>query len=211
MSGTFPASPAPARVELRSLQPALVSLGHSLRRQSRTLNAQRWALRLVFAPMTQAQFAPIYAFAIAQRGQYDTFSYQLLSRVWPLRGAGGGSPTVNNQAGSPEELQTGSRNVVTAGWPTSTNVLLAGDLVQYAGHTKIYMVTATVTSGGGGAATITQEPALVAGPTHGAALTIGPNVVFNCALAADLQSAEITPRGGSLALYRYEVELVEAY
>ena len=208
---TWPTSPAPARVTLRTVQPALISLGHSLKRQARTLNAQRWGFRLNYAPMTHAQFAPIWAFVVARRGRYDPFSIALNSRVWPLRGAGGGTPLVNNAAGSPIEAQTGSRNVVTDGWPISTNVLLAGDWVQYAGHTKVYMVTGTVTSSGAGAATIAQEPVLVAGPDDNAVITIGPSVVFNCALAQDQHDFDASPRGGSLAAYGFEVDLDEVY
>lgn len=211
MSGTFPASPAPAQVSIRSLTPSKVSLGHSLKRQTRSLGGQRWGFRLAWAPMTQAQFAPIFGFCVAQRGQYEAFTWQLLSRMWPLQGAGGGTPTVNNQAGSPEELQTGSRNVVTQAWPNSTAVLKRGDFIQFGGHTKVYMVTADATSDGTGKVTIAIEPALIVGPAHGAAITVGPSVSFNCALASDLQEMAAAPRGGNLAVYRYELELVEAY
>ena len=211
MSGTFPASPAPAQVELISRAPTKVSFGHSLKRQTRSLGAQRWGFRLTYAPMTHAQFAPIWAFIVAQRSQYETFTWKLLSRMWPLRGAGGGTPLVNNQAGSPEELQIGSRNVVTSGWPNSTAVLKAGDFVQFAGHTKAYLVTADVTSGGAGAATLPIEPALIVGPAHNAAITLGPDVAFNCALVTDEQEFAAAPRGGNLALYRFRIDLAEAY
>lgn len=210
MSGVFPASPAPARVSIGSVQPARVSLGHSLKRNSRTLNAQRFSLKLIFAPMTQSQFAPIWAHCIAQRGQYDTFTYALPSRVWPLRGAGGGSPAVNNQAGSPEELQTASRNVASSGWGNGVTVLKAGDLVTFGGHSKVYLIRSDVTSNGSGLATLPIEPALITGPAHGAAITISP-VTFTCALEGDVQEFEAAPRAGNLAKYRYEVDLVEAY
>ena len=211
MSGTFPAAPAPRHITARSVAPTKVSFGHSLKRQARSLGGQRWGFRLQYAPMTHAQFAPIWGFIVAQRSRYETFNFSLLSRVWPLRGAGGGTPVVNNQAGSPEELQTGARNVVTSGWPATANVLLTGDWVQYAGHTKVYIATATIASSGAGAATIVQEPALVVGPAHNAAITIGPSVVFNCSLAGDEQEFMARPRGGSLGLYEFEIDLEEAY
>lgn len=211
MSGTFPSSPAPRRVVPYSIAPTKVSSAHSLKRQARSLGGQRWGFLLDFAPMTQDQFAPIWGFLIGQRSRYDTFSFSLPSRVWPLRGAGGGTPVVNNQAGSPEELQTGSRNVVTSGWSNSTLVLKAGDFVQYSGHTKVYGVTADVTSSGAGAAIITQEPMLLAGPSHGAAITIGPSVVFNCSIDEDRQEFEAMPRGGNLARYGFQIGLIEVY
>lgn len=211
MAGTLPASPAPARVEIGSIQPSLVSIAHSLKRKSRTLGAQRFTFRLVYPPMTHAQFAPIWGFLLGQRGQYDTFSWALPSRVWPFRGYAAGTPTVNNQSGSPEELQTGSRNVATAGWPfAQTNVMRAGDLVQFAGHTKIYSIRQDTDADSNGGATLPIEPALVAGPAHGAAVTRG-TVTLNVALAGDSQKFEAAPRAGGLQKYRYEVELVEAY
>jgi len=211
MSGTLPASPAPARVEIGSIQPSLVSIAHSLARKSRTLGGQRFTFRLSYPPMTHAQFAPIWGFLIGQRGQYDTFSWALPSRVWPFRGYASGTPTVNNQSGSPEELQTGSRNVATSGWPPAqTNVMRAGDLVAFVGHGKIYSIRQDIDADSNGSATLAIEPALVAGPAHASLITRG-TVTVTVSLAGDVQKFEALPRAGSLQKYRFDLDLIEAY
>ncbi len=88
-------------------------------------------------------------------------------------GAGGGTPLVNGAS------QTGA-SIVTNGWPNDTLVLKAGDVVQFAGVTLVYDVTADVTSDGSGNATIPISPNIFSGgsPTNGGAVTITASVVF---------------------------------
>ena len=208
MSGTFPTTPAPAEIAIRTIQPARVSQAHSLKRQSRTANAQRWALTLKFAPLTHEQLAPIFAFVVSQRGRYDTFTYTLPSGTkgpWPVRGALGGSPLVNNQVGSPEEVQTGRVININGCSNNITNWARAGDFFKVS-HSKIYMVTADASSNGSGQVALTIDPALVAGPAHGEALTFSA-VPFTVALAEDTTEvvARLRPH------YGLSLELIEAY
>jgi hypothetical protein len=88
-------------------------------------------------------------------------------------GAGGGTPLVNGAS------QTGS-SIITDGWPDSTVVLKAGDLVQFASITLVYDVTADVTSDGSGNATIPISPNIFSGgsPANNAAITITASVLF---------------------------------
>ena len=209
MSGSFPTTPAPAEIAIRTIQPARVSIAHSLKRQSRTANAQRWGLTLQFAPLTHEQLAPLFAFIVSQRGRYDTFTYTLPSGAkgpWPVRGALGGAPLVNNQVGSPEEVQTGRTLNINGCSLNITNWAKAGDFFKVSGHSKVYMVTANVDSNGSGQAALTIDPALVSGPAHGEALTFS-SVPFTVALAEDTQevTARLRPQ------YGFSLELIEAY
>ena len=207
MSGTFPATPAPRQIGIRSDTVTLVSQAQSMKRQARSRATQRWAFRLAYAPLTRAQWAPIFAFLMKQRGQYETFQFVLPRPLHTPQGVATGSPVVNNQSGSPEELQTGSRNVATSGWTAGiTGIVKAGDFLTFAGHAKAYMATADANSDGGGLATIGIEPALFEGPAHGAAITIS-SVQFTVALSRDsLEAAmDIGPHLG------LELELVEVF
>jgi hypothetical protein len=75
MSGSYPTTPVPKSITITGISPALVSVTHSLRRQVRSRGGQRWKIEADYAPLTRAAFAPLFAFANAQRGQYETFTY----------------------------------------------------------------------------------------------------------------------------------------
>ena len=213
MPGTLPSTPAPARIQIRSIQPSKVSVAHSMKRSSRSLGAQRFAFRLIYPPMTFARAAVLWAHLMAQRGQFETFQFFLPQRYWPFRGAGGGTPRVNDLAGSPSTGQLGNRSIATDGWPASTTVLLASDFVKFAGHSKVYQQLVDLTTDGTGAGFLTLEPALVAEPADDELIGVG-NVPFTVALASDMPEMDAMPRGGPSGTggkFSLELDLVEAY
>jgi len=197
--GTLPASPAPASATLRSSQPTRVSLAHSLKRQARTRGAQRWEIKLTWPKLARAEFMPIYAFLIAQRGQADGFQATLAGHSTP-QGTWAGSPVVNGagQSGRSVNLRGLSINQAAAA--------RAGDLLKFAGHSKVYMVTADAASNASGLAAVSIEPALIAAIADGEAL-VTSSVPFTVALASDLREADIQPG----LLYSLAADLVEVW
>ena len=101
--------------------------------------------------------------------------------------------------------QTG-RSVVTDGWSAGATILKAGDFVSFAGHSKIYMVTADATSDGGGNVTLAIEPGLVESPAENAVITVA-NVAFTVALKNEVQEFSL----GTSGLYSFELDLEEAF
>ena len=178
MSGTFPTSPAFDSLDVRSIQPTFVSRTISGRRQARQIGGQYWKITATFAPLTRAQFQPIYAFIMSQRGRFESFSLSL-----PVIKSGLGTPTgtplVNGAS------QTG-RSVVTDGWNNDTVVFKAGDFVKFSGNDKVYMITSDIQSNGSGQATLAIEPALVASPANDEAV-VAENIPFTVALAGGVQ------------------------
>ena len=199
MSGTFPLTPAPSAIKIQSYQPTRVSISHNLRRSVRTNGAQRWVITADWVGLTRAQFAPIQAFVLAQRGQWDTFTAVLPAHKLP-QGVASGSPLVNGAS------QQG-RTLATRGWTASmAGVLKAGDFIGIAGQTKIYMVTADASSDGYGNATLVIEPALMAVPADGASLVIR-NVPFTLALSSDTLESAVAPG----AFYNFSLQFAEAF
>ena len=197
MAGTLPASPAPARIEIGSIQPSLVSVAHSLKRQTRSRGGQRWGFALTFVNRTRAQIATLAAFALAQRGQYETFSFS--PPVFGLtQSVVSGAPVVDG-------AQTVGRSIVTDGWANSVTAMKAGEFVKFANHAKVYMLTADVTSNGSGQATISIEPALYAAVANDEAITV-TSVPFTCAFLSD--SHEIALNAGPL--FSWQCELIES-
>ena len=205
MSGTFPATPAPRSIEVGSMQPSRVSTSHSLKRYTRTLNAQRWMLSLDFSDRNRDDLIPIWAFLVGQRGQYDTFQYVLPNPLYTPRGTATGSPVVNGNFGSPAEAQTG-RTVYTRGWTGGITVLKAGDFFKFASHSKVYMAREDATADGSGFSTLAIEPALVQAVYDGDALTVS-SVPFTVSLTRDGAGFGVAP-GSIFSLQR--VELIEA-
>ena len=208
MSGTFPATPAPRSIRFGSIQPTRISTSHSLKRYTRTLNAQRWAMTLDFSQLERDDLAPIWAFLVGQRGQYDTFQFVLPNPLYTPRGAGAigsPSPSVNGNFGSPIATQTG-RSIYTKQWQPSTTILKAGDFLKFASHSKVYMAREDVASGSTGLALIPMEPAAVQELSDGDAI-ITSSVQFTVSLSQDGAGFGVQP--GSI-LDLDTVELVEA-
>jgi len=187
----YPASPTPSSLTLTSTQPTLVSTTHSLKQQVRSRGGQRWGLRLDYNNLTRAEFAPFMAFALAQRGQYGTFDVvpAVLGRAQSA--IGGSAVTSGSHA-------AGVRSVATSGW---TGSLKAGDLVKFANHAKVYMLTADCAAAGA----LAIEPALHAAVPNGTALTTH-DVPMRMRFASDEASIPLRP-GVHADL---SVELVEA-
>ena len=196
MSGTFPSSPAFASLSVSSVQPTFVSRSISGRRQSRQIGGQYFRMKASFPPMSRAEFAPIYAFVMKQRGRYESFTL-----IPPVLNAGLGSP-----AGTPlvkDASQTG-RSVTTDGWSASINVFKAGDYLKFANHDKVYTVTADASSDGSGNATINIEPALVTSPANDSAITY-TSVPFTVALLSGIQEFDT----GTSGLFSFEIDFEE--
>ena len=196
MSGTFPTSPAFQSLAVSSNQSTFVSRSISGRRQSRQIGGQYWRMRASFPPMTRAQFAPIYAFVIAQRGRYESFSV-VPAVISTGQGSPAGTPLVNGAD------QTG-RSLVTNGWSNSIAIFKAADYLKIAGNDKVYMVTADVSSNGSGEASIAIEPALVASPANDAAITHS-SVPFTVALRSGIQEFAT----GTNGLFTFEIDFEE--
>ena len=199
MSGSFPTSPAPSALKIQSYQPTRVSLSHNLRRSVRTNGAQRWVITADWVGLTRAQFAPIQAFVLAQRGQWDTFTAALPAHKLP-QGVATGTPVVNgaNQQG---------RSLATRGWTANLpGVMKAGDFLGIAGQTKVYMVTADANADSTGSATLLIEPALLMVPSDNVSLVVR-NVPFTLAMGGDTLESAVAP--GSI--YNFSLQLVEAF
>jgi len=180
MSGTYPSEPAFAAMRFFSLTPTLVSWSHSLIRQVRSRGAQRWQIEGEYpSSLSRSEIAPIIAFLLKQRGQYDTFTLVPPALWSDARGVATGTPLVH--APTPPS----GRSIETKGWtPSQTGILLAGDFIKFAGHTKVYMIAEDANSDGSGYSTLAIEPALLSIPADDEAVTV-TSVPFTVALVSD--------------------------
>jgi len=200
MSGTFPSAPGFSAMKFTSVQPTFVSVAHSLKRQARSRGgAQRWAIEASYPPsLRREELAPVLAFALKQRGQYEVFTL-IPPALWSTaRGVATGTPKVDGAD------QTG-RTVNTKGWtPGITGILLAGDFLKFNGQDKIYMVTEDANSDESGEAAITIEPALMESPEDEEVIVV-TDVPFTVSLASDAQEFALNPPN----LHEYKISFVE--
>jgi hypothetical protein len=191
MSGTYPASPEASQVQISSLKFNLMSESLSGRRQVRGIGGQRWALTASYNPMTRAEFMPVYAFIVAQNGQFETFTF-----IPPVVGSTSGTATGTITTSASASI--GATSVSLTGL---TGALKAGDYIKFASHNKVYMLTADRS----GAGAVAIQPPLVAAVGSGVGVTYN-NVPFTVRLNNDLQQYTLS----GYERYTYQVDMVEA-
>jgi hypothetical protein len=191
MSGTYPSTPVFSSVGFTSEYFNLSSQTISGRMQVRNIGGQRFRFTASYPPMSRAEFAPVNAFIMSQRGMAETFTI-FLPEVSTKGGTATGTLSANANAA------IGATSVAVTG---ISGTLKAGDVIKFANHSKVYMVTADRS----GAGTMTFFPGLVSAVVNTEQITY-TNVPFTVRLANDVQEFSI----GTDLYYSYEVDMIEA-
>lgn len=197
MAGTFPSTPKPSKVRVESMSSTQVDSTHSGRRNAREFGGHRWRLNCKFpSTMSREQFMPIFGFLLKQDGKLRTFEFTSPDLDVP-RGAATGTPLVNGAA------QAGT-SIVTDGWSASIDTLKIGDILRFAGHNKVYMVTEDAVSDGAGNSTIEIRPPLREPPADNEAITVN-GVAFTVQSLSDISGYDVS---GPL-IYDFSLDMVE--
>ena len=184
----FPTTPTASSISITGISPTLTSVTHSLKRQARQRGGQRWSIEADFPKMKRVDFAPIWAFALARKGQYETFTY-----VPPIYGSTSGSATGTLSANG--SATAGASTITTDGL---TGTLKAGDFVKFSGHDKVYALTAD------GDTSLSIEPPLLENVADDETVTYA-DVPFTVAFVKDSQSFG----RGAADLHDFSISLVE--
>lgn len=198
---TFPSDIEFSQVKLTSVYSTDVDYSRNGRRNARKRNSHLWRVDLKTGQLNHTDAAKLEAFFSAREGQFDPFDFNIHNarKDLPL-GAGGGTPLVNAAHAA------GVSSIVTDGWPASTTVLKAGDLVQFASHQKTYHITADVTSDGSGNATLSIKPGLMEAIADNSAVTYN-DVPMRLAFASDEFGIGRVPG----PFHQHSFELIEAW
>ena len=195
MSGTYPTSPEFRSIRFKSEQKTKTSTTDSGKMFSTQVDGQRFKFSATYPPMSRSDFAPVLAFIMKQRSQKETFQISLPD-LKNAKGNVSGSVLVKN-------AHTAGDTTITVDAMTGT--LKAGDLVKFAGDTKVYMVVSDVTADGSNEATLTIEPPLRSAISDNASVTYD-GVEFTVRLTNDLQQFSTD----DLDTFRFEVDFIEA-
>jgi hypothetical protein len=164
MAGTFPTTPNFQSIEFKDNRPILLNQTLSGKKSARQIGAQYFSFTVNMPPMEQTKADEIFAFLGKQKGGYENFDITA-----PLDNKG----TSHNETDilTFSENSVGDSEIILDGFSHSTDVLKAGDIIQFAGHSKVYMVQDDVTATGG-AGTVFITPNLVAATAENEAVTV---------------------------------------
>lgn len=202
MSGALPSNDFNA-LNFKSEQKTLVSTTDSGKTFRRQVDGQRWTFTVSYPLKTRQDFAPIQAFIIRQRSQKENFTITF--------------PSYLNAQGS--ETGTVLVDGVHAVGDTTINVnghagdtagsFKAGDIIKFAGHSKVYMIVSDVTPSSN-ASTLTIEPPLTNALANDEAVTYD-SVPFTVHLNSDLQEFQTNQvdSSGNL-LFSFEFDVIES-
>jgi len=200
MSGTFPITPKPKSSDLISEEKTVVSIAVSGKKQSRIIGGHMWTIKLTFPQMLRATFAPIFAFVAGQRGQSESFQIALEQFNTP-QGVATGTPLVDGVHA------VGDNTILCDAFTASTtDIMKAGDIVKFASHTKVYMLTADSDSVALGATTLNIVPPLIEALADNEAVTVS-SVQFTVSLDNSVQEWKTTNPNFS----SYSVDLIESF
>lgn len=176
--------------DFNSVSPTQTTESISGRKQTKTLQSQRFSFTARLRPMTAQQFKPILAFVTKQRGQAGQFTISI-----PVLHEG--SLSVGSATGS-----AGATSLSVVG----NGTLKAGDILGFNdtanNHSKAYMVTDDAVISGSGTVNIT--PGLKKA-VSGSSFSTGNNVELLVRLTNDTQSYRTQADG----IYRYELDFEE--
>lgn len=164
MAGTFPTTPNFASINFVDNRPVLINQTLSGKKSARQIGAQYFSFTVNMPPVEQTKADEIFAFLAKQKGGYENFDITA-----PLDNKG----TSHNETDIlVNGAQTaGDSSITMDGFSHDNNVLKAGDIIQFAGHSKVYLVQDNVTASGG-AATVNILPNLVADLADNEAVTM---------------------------------------
>ena len=189
----YPTTPVFQSVNLKSNDKTLTSQTVNGRTQSRKLSSQYWEFSAKYPPMTQADFMPVYAYVMQQRGQSNTFTVRI-PVLEDARGTASGTLRVNGTKAA------GQTTIVVDG---ITGTIVEGDMIKFS-HDKVYMVVGhTETSSN--TTSIDIQPPLRSNVANDETINYD-TVTMKVRLRNDIQSFGMSNDG----LFRYEVDFIEA-
>ena len=164
MSGAFPTDPNFRSLNFKDNGPALLNQTLSGKKSARQIGAQYFSFTVQMPPLEQLKAQEIFAFLQKQKGAIGNFTIQA-----PLDNLG----TSKNETDILVNTAhiTGVDTVNMDGFSHTNHALRAGDLIKFAGHSKVYIVQEEVTASSGQAA-VKISPNLVNSLADNEAVTV---------------------------------------
>jgi hypothetical protein len=153
--GNWPSSIGFRTVDFESQTQTRVTETQSGRTVRFSTATNKFTARIRYPFMSKTEFRPIQAFATRANGSLNSFDI-ILPSVSDTSGSFA-SQTLNVTAAA----SVGASSLTVTSDQNSSTILKAGDVVRFANHTKVYMVTTDIVSNGSGVATLEIFPNLI--------------------------------------------------
>jgi hypothetical protein len=166
MSGQFPTSPNFRSLNFKDNRPTLVNQTLSGKKQVRQIGSQYFSFTVQMPPLQREKAQEVFAFLQKQKGSFEDFTI-----VAPLDNLGAGKAETDIQVVGAHT--SGDATIALDGFTANqTGALKAGDLVKFAGHSKVYMVQNNIDADGSGALTLQISPNLITTLADNEAVTV---------------------------------------
>ena len=166
MSGQFPTSPNFRSLNFKDNRPTLLNQTLSGKKQVRQIGSQYFSFTVQMPPLQQEKAQEVFAFLQKQKGSFEDFTI-----VAPLDNLGAGKAETDIQVVGAHT--SGDATIALDGFTANqTGALKAGDLVKFAGHSKVYMVQNNIDADGSGALTLQISPNLITTLADNEAVTV---------------------------------------
>ena len=164
MSGQFPTSPNFRSINFKDNRPTLLNQTLSGKKQVRQIGSQYFSFTVQMPPLQQDKFQEVFAFIQKQKGSFEDFTIQA-----PIDNLGASKSETDILVNGVHSA--GDNTIAMDGFSQTTGALKAGDLIKFANHSKVYMVSEDANASGG-AVTVTISPNLVASLSDNEAVTV---------------------------------------
>lgn len=188
----WPTDPVFEAVNFRSREYNVMSESITGRTQSRGLGGQRWEFTAKYSNMSEAEFLPIRAEVMKQRGSRGSFNIRIPELSWASELNTMVGTCLTNGAHS-----TGTGSIAVDGF---TGTMKAGEFIKFSGFYKVYMITEDLTDPGN----MTIRPHLVDDIPDGTTVTRN-DFPFRVRLKNDVQEFKV----GLAGIYNYELDFIE--
>ena len=196
--GNWPSAIGFRTVNFKALSSTKQTTSQSGRRVRISVAGTRFSATISYPRMLLADWKPIQAAATRLQGPLNSFDVVLPSISENNSGVTGTTATCDGATSA------GASSVNIATNKNSQTILKAGDVVRFANHTKVYMVTADVTTDGTGDATMAITPSLIEAVVNTESITVD-DVPFRMTLSGDIQEYKYATDG----TVAYEIDVIE--
>jgi len=164
MPGQFPTSPNFRSLNFQDNRPTLLNQTLSGKKQVRQIGSQYFSFTVQMPPLQQDKFQEVFAFIQKQKSSFEDFTI-----VAPLDNLGASKSETDILVAGVHSA--GDNTIAMDGFSQTTGALKAGDLIKFANHSKVYMVSEDANASGG-AVTVTISPNLVSSLADNEAVTV---------------------------------------
>lgn len=187
-------------VELKSNSPTILSEGRNLVTLTRAIPTHRWEMTLKSVNLSPVDSRAVSAWANSLGGRNGTFT-AVIPEVSTPKGVATGNPVVSGAHA------IGASSLSASGFTVSVvGQLKAGDIIKLGNHSKVYQVTADVSSNASGVASIAIYPKLMKSVPSGTSITV-KDVPFYLRLNNDIQEFKVSSQNSGYV--RVELDCIE--